>query len=235
MAVMLQTGNTGMPVTSASDGILYSSIVGTGSYVMDVGSRLSATMADANTLIVNDGSVMHNGRHILMEGATRFTIPSGQQGMRRAHIAVIRTTKDEDGAERSDAVVVSGEPVASGTPPDPDWHRESLLDDATISDMPLYRVVTDGINAGDPVRLFGYHTGSLHEMDMDNATGGVLAPARGGTGVTSAARIGLMAYPVNAIYPSRAAANPAALFGGTWAEITDSKLFLGIYLYRRTA
>lgn len=64
---------------------------------------------------------------------------------------------------------------------------------------------------------------------------GVLPEANGGTGVKSSAAIALKAYPVNAIYPSRAAANPAALFGGTWAEITDSKLFLGIYLYRRTA
>ena len=185
MAVKLQTGNTGMPVTSASDGILYSNIVGTGSYVMDVGSRLSATMADANTLIVNDGSVMHNGRHILMEGATRYTIPSGTQGKLRAHIAVIRVTVDENGVESADPVVISGEPVDSGTPPDPEWHGESMLDDATTSDMPLYRVVTDGINAGDPVRLFGYHDGSLHEMDMGNAATGVLDPARGGTGQES--------------------------------------------------
>ncbi len=82
--------------------------------------------------------------------------------------------------------------------------------------------------------------GYMTKQALRNAMGlgntlGVLPAANGGTGVTSAARIGLMAYPVNAIYPSRAAANPAALFGGTWAEITDSKLFLGIYLYRRTA
>ena len=64
---------------------------------------------------------------------------------------------------------------------------------------------------------------------------GVLPEANGGTGVKSSAAIGLKAYPVNAVYLSRASANPAALFGGTWAEITDSKLFLGIYMYRRTA
>lgn len=275
MAFDLQTGCTGSPVTSASDALLYSNIFGKGCYVLDHGDGFAATMADANTLLVGTGEAMMYGRNVLGEGPTRFVIPSGMQGKKRAHIAVIRYTKDRDGAERTDAVVVSGEPVDTGTPGDPEWHRESILDGATISDMPLYRVVTDGINAGDPVRLFETHAGSMHAMDVDNVTDGVLSKehggtgmasspsllvnlastaaagvlqasprpgvtgvlpeANGGTGVKSSAAIGLKAYPVNAVYLSRASANPAALFGGTWAEITDSKLFLGIYMYRRTA
>lgn len=82
--------------------------------------------------------------------------------------------------------------------------------------------------------------GYMNKQTLRKALGlgdtlGALPIANGGTGVTSNAAIALKSYPVNAVYFSRAAANPASLFGGTWVEITDTKLFLGIYMYRRTA
>lgn len=49
---------------------------------------------------------------------------------------------------------------------------------------------------------------------------GTLQPANGGTGVTSTAAIGLIAYPVGAIYISYSSTSPASLFGGTWTQIT---------------
>lgn len=61
---------------------------------------------------------------------------------------------------------------------------------------------------------------SSHNHSASNITSGTLAIARGGTGVTTNAAIGLKAYPVGAVYISYVSTSPASLFGGTWTAIT---------------
>lgn len=60
---------------------------------------------------------------------------------------------------------------------------------------------------------------SSHDHSAANITSGTLAVARGGTGVTTNAAIGLKAYPVGAVYISYVSTSPASLFGGTWTEL----------------
>lgn len=163
MAVKLRTGKTGDKVTSASDRRLYAGIVGKDSYVMNIGAKCSAALDGANKLVVQNGSIMHCGAHIDLEGITEFTIPSGVQAKRRAHLCCIRYTINEVGVEKAEAIVISGEPTDAATPEDPVIETGSILDRATISDMPLYRVVTDGINAQDPVPLYNV-LGSAAEL-----------------------------------------------------------------------
>ena len=50
-------------------------------------------------------------------------------------------------------LVLTGEP-STGTPSDPEYNEGSILDGDSPVDFPLYRVVTNGVNAGDPVPLF---------------------------------------------------------------------------------
>lgn len=154
MGVQLVTGKTGMPVSSKQDGALYAAIVGKDKYVTSIGSKCSASMQDANTLVVQDGYCLTNGRVVEYKGTTNFTIPSGTQGQKRAHLCGHRVTIDEEGNEKSEAIVLSGEPTSDGEPVDPTYNDGSLLDGATTVDHMLYRVVTDGINALDPVALF---------------------------------------------------------------------------------
>ncbi len=154
MGVQLVTGKTGMPVSSKQDGALYAAIVGKDKYVTSIGSKCLASMQDANTLVVQDGYCLTNGRVVEYKGTTNFTIPSGTQGQKRAHLCGHRVTIDEEGNEKSEAIVLSGEPTSDGEPVDPTYNDGSLLDGATTVDHMLYRVVTDGINALDPVALF---------------------------------------------------------------------------------
>lgn len=161
MSVELVTGyfgedSSGKPkrhVSSAEDGARQAGTVGLGCYALSTGSKLSATMEDANTLVVADGDVMMNGRHVSLPDPTSFTIPTGVQGQKVSNLAVLRYQKAADSVESVTPLVLTGEPSAD-TPIDPDYNEGSILDGDSPVDMPLYRVVTDGINAGDPEPLF---------------------------------------------------------------------------------
>ena len=161
MSVELVTGYSGVGrdgepnrhVSSADDGARQAGTVGLGCYVLSTGSKLSATMEDANTLVVADGDAMMYGRHVRMPDATSFTIPTGVQGQKVSNLAVIRYEVGADSVESVTPVVLTGEPSA-GEPADPEYEDGSILEGATVADMPLYRVVTDGVNAEDPVPLF---------------------------------------------------------------------------------
>ncbi len=154
MTIEVQTSANGKPVTDVSDRKLYAGMIGPGSYVFDIGSKCAASLSDANSLMVQDGSVLHNGAHTLLKGTTKFTIPSGLQEQRRSNIAVIRFSIDPKGALGADPIVLSGDPTTGDNPVDPEWIQDNLLDGATVSDMPLYRVVTDGVNALPPEPMF---------------------------------------------------------------------------------
>lgn len=161
MSVELVTGYSGVGendepkrhVSSAEDGARQAGTVGLGSYVLSTGSKLSATMEDANTLVVADGDAIMNGRHVSLPDPTSFTIPTGVQGQKVSNLAVLRYEKAADSVESVTPLVLTGEP-STGTPTDPTYSEGSILDGDSPVDFPLYRVVTDGINAGDPEPLF---------------------------------------------------------------------------------
>lgn len=161
MSVELVTGYSGVGgdgepnrhVSSAEDGARQAGTLGLGCYALSTGSKLSATMEDANTLVVADGDVVMNGRHVSLPDTTSFTIPTGVQGQKVSNLAVLRYEKAADSVESVTPLVLTGEPSAD-TPIDPEHNEGSILDGDSPVDMPLYRVVTDGINAGDPEPLF---------------------------------------------------------------------------------
>lgn len=161
MSVELVTGYYGVNeggkpkrhVSSAEDGARQAGTLGLGCYALSTGSKLSASMEDANTLVVADGDVVMNGRHVSMPDPTNFTIPTGVQGKKVSNLAVLRYQKAADSVESVTPLVLTGEPSA-GEPTDPAYNEGSILDGDSPVDMPLYRVITDGINAEDPEPLF---------------------------------------------------------------------------------
>ena len=153
-------GSDGEPnrhVSSADDGARQAGTIGLGCYALSTGSKLSATMEDANTLVVADGDVVMNGRHVTLPDPTSFTIPTGVQGQKVANLACIRYEVGADSVERVTPVVLTGEPSADD-PADPAYNDGSILDGDSPVDMPLYRVVTDGISPGEPEPLFDIMT-----------------------------------------------------------------------------
>ena len=234
MTVELVTGKGADSHVGSDDIGLYNArTIGPGRYILH---GCEATVVNANTVRIGEGEMLIDGRYVRVKGSEDVAIQSGVVDKKRIDLIAVRYSKGTDGVEDSPIAAIPGTPTA-GEPADPAHVDGSILDGDVDVDIPVYRVRVDGLAVGDPELLIdqGPEPYVGHTHPASDIAEGIVAVERGGTGVTSAARIGLMAYPVNAIYPSRAAANPAALFGGTWAEITDSKLFLGIYLYRRTA
>ena len=155
MTVQLATGNTGKAVTSASDRRLYAGMFGTECYVHEIGKMCTASLDGPNKLVVQNGSLMINGAHVDLLGNTEFTIPVGLQAQKRATLCGVLYTASADGHEEAAQKTYTGEAVSDGEVPDPEYPNSNLLVGGTTETfMPLYRVVTDGINALEPVPMF---------------------------------------------------------------------------------
>ena len=154
MASELITGFAGTPHVGSDDmGAFQAGILGTGSYVLQTGQQLKATVSSANKITIGTGDLVMNGRHVRMATATDLTIQNGSQGQKRNDLIVCRYSKASDGKETATLVIVKGT-ATSGTPADPSTNKTSILDGASVSDMPLYRIPITNLSVGTPVQLF---------------------------------------------------------------------------------
>lgn len=191
MAVKLVTGYSGTEhVTSSDDGARQAGTVGTGMYVLEtVEDPLAATLENANTVTVGPGDVLINGRHVQLTGSTTFAIPVGTQGQQTSNLLVLRYDVAEDGTESVTPQTLTGQP-ASASPADPALATGDILAGDAPVDMPLYRVVTTGIETAQPVRLFstippiaslpGVGTIAAGDSDATDSTRFVVAPGADG-------------------------------------------------------
>lgn len=156
MALELVTGKAGQAhITSAQLGAGYAGIVGSGQYVMQTGSRLAATIQDANTVRIADGDAWMNGRHVTIPYGSYVDLPisSGAQGKNRNDLVVVRYARNAStGVETASLVVVEGEAV-DGTASDPQINEGTVMDGSLTVDMPLWRVPISGITPGSPTRM----------------------------------------------------------------------------------
>lgn len=154
MAMHLITGHSGTAhISAADDGALNAAIVGDGSYVFDFGDDFAATMTTANSVTIGTGALVHQGRKAWCSTSTQLTVQSGSQAQKRRDLVVARYTKSGD-VEDMQLAVIRGTPVSYGEPSDPAHEDGSVIDGATVSDFPLWRIPIDGITPGTPVRLF---------------------------------------------------------------------------------
>lgn len=154
----LVTGYQGQDhVTAADHGSLYAAIFGNGSYVLDRGNKLAASVISSNKVRISDGDIVLQGRHIrLNEGANiDLTIENGTQGYKRNDLIVARYTRNAStGVEEANLVVIKGA-ASTSTPADPAYNNGDILTDhAEVVDFPLYRVPLDGITVGTLEQLF---------------------------------------------------------------------------------
>lgn len=154
----LVTGYQGQDhVTAADHGSMYAAIFGNGSYVLDRGNKLAASVISSNKVRIADGDIVLQGRHIrLNEGANiDLTIENGTQGYKRNDLIVARYTRNAStGIEEANLVVIKGA-ASTSTPADPAYNNGDILTDhAEVVDFPLYRVPLDGITVGTLEQLF---------------------------------------------------------------------------------
>lgn len=123
-------------------------IFGEGTYILDVGSNMAATVISANEVRIADGMLVAEGCTAeIARGTTEsMTIENGSQGMKRTDLIVARYAKDSGtGVESMTLAVVKGTPAAS-SPATPAYNLGLIADGDSPVDFPLYQVNLDGIS-----------------------------------------------------------------------------------------
>lgn len=138
-------------ITSVNAGNLNAGVVGTGSYILNVGKKAAASIG-SGTVTIAEGTVVHNGRQIDIETPVTLTVSPGSVGQKRNDLVVIRYTKDHDGIENAQLMILKGTPTVA-TPTDPSYNSGSILYGVSTSDMVLYRIQLDGVTIKPPIAL----------------------------------------------------------------------------------
>lgn len=157
MSNYLITGYWGEPhVTAENDRGLYAAIFGAGRFILPVGQQLRAEYIGNNTVRIYDGKLLDNGALAGIPAGkyVDLLIPEAGQGMKRNDLIVFQYSKDTSTlVETGSFVVVSGA-EKSGTATDPTLTQQDLLtDEATLDQMPLWRVSVSGAVVSAPVML----------------------------------------------------------------------------------
>lgn len=155
MSLTLETGNTGYDVTAESDGALYASFLGLGSYVTKRGNQFEAEIQSNNAIKIEDGDAILNGRHFIIhaDDSEIVSIASGTSGYNRIDLIVIEYSKRADGVESGSLKVIQGTETI-GTPSVPSYTDGNILTGATLKQYPLYKVTIEGINITDVSPMF---------------------------------------------------------------------------------
>lgn len=141
------TGHTGENhVTSYDDRALHAGIFGSGSYVLDTGTRLEASVITANTIRISEGDIMHQGTHARIPyGEYKdVTIDNGTTGYKRKDLIMAYYLRLGD-IETMTIEVRKGIPDAAD-PLEPACLGGNILEGDRQSEMPLYLVELDGVN-----------------------------------------------------------------------------------------
>ena len=123
-------------------------IFGGGTHILDVGSKMAATVISANEVQIADGLLVAEGCTAeVARGTTEsMTIENGSQGMLRTDLIVARYTKTAGTAvEAMELAVIKGTPAASN-PATPAYNEGLIADGDSPVDFPLYKVNLDGIS-----------------------------------------------------------------------------------------
>ena len=133
----------------------YVGIFGDDTYILDVGSKMAATVISATEVQIADGVMVTQGCTASINyGQTEsLTIQNGTQGMLRKDLIVAQYMKSTGyGVESMSLAVKRGTP-ASSSPALPAYTTGSIADGDTLAEFPLYVVNLDGINITSVQRL----------------------------------------------------------------------------------
>lgn len=158
MPLHLVTGYKGTPHITAEDvGSFNAGVVGSGEYVLDIGNKFAASLTSNNTVKILDGELIIQGRHISLKKDTyeELTISNGSAGKMRSDLIVVRYTKDAStGIENAVLAVKRGQP-GTNEAVDPECTTGDILSgNCTLHEMPLYRIILNGLDVSEPKKLF---------------------------------------------------------------------------------
>ena len=150
------TGYRGEPhVSSQQERDVNIGIFGSGTYIVNLGSNMAATVISANEVQIADGLVIADGcsAEIAKGMSESVTIENGTQGMQRIDLIVVRYTKNSSTAvEDMQLAVITGTP-ATASPSVPAYTTGSIANGDTLVEFPLYKVNIDGISIESVTRM----------------------------------------------------------------------------------
>ena len=135
-------------ITAWQDRDVNQGAFGNGNYILGVGSKMAATVVNANTIRIADGALCMNGCVAVIQKGSydSVAIDSGSQGMLRRDLIVARYTRNAStGVENIALAVIKGTPT-SGTPTTPSYTEGDIQSGDFFVEFPLYRVDLSGIN-----------------------------------------------------------------------------------------
>ena len=168
-------------------------------HILDVGSKLAATVVSATEIQIADGVMVGQGCTASIEhGVTEsLTIANGSQGMQRKDLIVARYSKvASTGVESMTLAVITGTP-ASSSPADPSYNSGDIADGDSPVDFPLYRVNLSGISItsverlADVVSINGKFDDVNARVDSANASISAIQTAMGGVKAKAVIREGI--------------------------------------------
>ena len=145
-------------ITAQQDRNVNMGIFGSGTYIVNIGSKMAATVVSANEITIADGLLVAEGCTAEIERGTSesLEIANGSQGMLRKDLIVARYTKASGtGVEDMQLAVITGTPAASN-PALPSYNTGSIVQGDTLVDFPLYTVNLDGISIESVDRMVEY-------------------------------------------------------------------------------
>lgn len=139
------TGHVGSAhVTSWQDRDLNQGIFGPDTYILNVGSKLAATIISNNEIRIADGTLVMQGCQGVIQKGTYDTISidNGTQGLKRNDLICAQYTKSA-GVESMSLVVIKG--TAAATPVDPSYTSGDIQNGDSPVQVPIYRVSLNGL------------------------------------------------------------------------------------------
>jgi hypothetical protein len=121
-------------------------IIGPGNFIFSTGEQLKATLVSNNQLDIGTGMMCTDG-NISVEGkGESIILTNGTQGMKRIDLIVNRYTRDESSqVEDNNWVYLQGTPDVAN-PIEPTHTEGSILAKDLTVDVPVYKLVLDGLN-----------------------------------------------------------------------------------------
>lgn len=116
MATEIVTAKAGTNHVDSEDiGALYAGGFGKGRYALDLGNGLKCSMRNANTLVIDTGGIMFDGRFVRVKTVESLTVTNGTQGQYRKDLAVLTYKRDasNNNIESVSWSVLRGTPASS--------------------------------------------------------------------------------------------------------------------------
>lgn len=146
----LVNGNGNAAVYAQQDADLYTGIEGNSTKILNVGSKLAATIEDSNTIAVADGVILtKEGRRIQVDvgNIDEFIIPTGQAGTTRYYIFGYHLYTDGSANQKCETFV---QLMSNGSETITENTFRNGFNEVYVS---LYRVKQDGLNLNTPAAL----------------------------------------------------------------------------------